>query len=131
LISVFWRQSGRTAVLRTLGPVLLAGALVAGCGAASGASTPTPAASRQALGASGNRTAFIQCLRKHGVSLPGARPGGFSTRRPGGFPTARPSTFPTARPAGGFGGGFPGGFSGSFRKALKECGAALPNGIPG
>jgi hypothetical protein len=103
--------------------VLLAGALVAGCG---GASTPTPAASRPAFGASG-RSAIFECLKKHGVNLPGAGAGGFGGggRPSGNFPTARPSNFPTSRPAGGFGGGFPGGSS-TFRKALKACGASFP-----
>jgi hypothetical protein len=115
--------------------VLLAGALVAGCGGASGASTPTPAASRPAFGAAG-RSAIFECLKKHGVNFPGggqggARPaGGFPTAQPGNFPTAQPGNFPTARPGGGFGGGFPGGSS-TFRKALKECGASFPAGNPG
>jgi hypothetical protein len=126
LKSVFRSGTGRKAWLSALGPVLLAATLTAGCAGSSGASNaPTPAASRPGFGAAGGRSALIQCLRKHGVTLPGRRPGGFPTARPSGFPTARPS------PGQGFGGGgFPGG-SASFRKALQACGASFPAGNPG
>lgn len=118
--SFFRAGTGRAAWLRVLGPTLLAGALAAGCAGTSGASSPpTPTASRPAFSGAGARQGIVQCLRKHGVALP--------TARPGAFPTARPSPGAQGPPAGGF----PGGLSGSFRKALKACGAALPNGIPG
>jgi hypothetical protein len=89
-----------------LGPLLLAGALAAGCSASS--ATPSPASS----GSSGSssppsQASFRQCLQRQGVSLPQGRPSAGS-----GQPHARPT----------------GSAASAFRKAMKACGGG---GFPG
>ena len=86
----------------------LAALIVAGCGATSGSSS---AGSSSSSGFS----AYLSCLRQHGVKVPTNRPSG--------------------APGGGFGGGgFGGGFGGSsgssstFEKASKACASLRPSG---
>lgn len=87
-------------------PSLTAAALLSGC-SSSGSTQNDPH-----TGKSTSRSSFAQCLKKHGVSLPG-RPAG---QQPSGAP-------PTGAPAGNGGQGIPGGSGGSaFRKAIQACG---------
>jgi hypothetical protein len=88
----------------------LAALLVAGCGA-------TSASSAAGSSSSSGFSAYLSCLRQHGVKVPTSRPSG----APGG--------------GGGFGGGgFGGGFGGSsgsssaFQKASKACASLRPSG---
>ncbi len=134
-------RSGRvTCVAAALGLAVL---LVAGCGITSGSSTAGSSSSS-------GFTAYLSCLRQHGVNVPTSRPsgapggGGFSG---GGFGgggfggSAGNSTFQKAekacaslRPSGGFGGG--GGFSGfasalaSFRSCMSSHGEPVPTTRP-
>jgi hypothetical protein len=114
LISLYRISTGRRNRLRVLGPVVLAAALTAGCGASSAA--PAPSSSGSASAGTAGSSAFRQCLERHGVQPPKNRPSG------GGFG------------GGGFGGGGGGGTppahaaSGAFQKALKACGGSFPHG---
>ena len=91
----------RRAWLPVLGPLLLAGALTAGCSA-----SPTPAASGSS--SPGSQASFRQCLQKQGVSLPQGRPSAG-----GGQPHARPT----------------GSAASAFQKAMKACGGhGFPGG---
>ncbi|MBX6381666.1 MAG: hypothetical protein IRZ07_01635 [Microbispora sp.] len=90
---------------------------VTGCGGGDDtAATSTPQAAAAASGV-GSRAAFVDCLRKNGVTLPSGRP-----FRPG----ARPSGRPTARPSGGFG-GFR-SMDPAMSKAFEACRSLLPQG---
>jgi len=94
----------RRARLLVLGPLLLAGALAAGCSASS--ATPAPAPPRSS--GSGSQASFRQCLQKQGVSLPQGRPSAGS---------AQPHTRPTGSAAS------------AFRKAVAACGGGtFPRG---
>lgn len=116
--------------------VVAGGALVvllaAGCGgatagtAASAAATPTPSA-----GAS----AYLACLRQHGVNVPTARPTARPSPRPsGGFASPNPAmqaarqACASLRPKGGFG-GFGGQFATAFQ-AFRSCMSAQGEPIP-
>ena len=89
---------------------LMAGLLVTACGSSTGSSGQ---GSAQAGGAS----AFQQCLRQHGVSLPSGRPSFGGTPSPG-----------AGAPAGG--GQFPGGFgSGAGSGAFQACRKYAPAGF--
>jgi hypothetical protein len=88
----------------------------AGCGAllalsASGCGTAAaPAASAAASpSASPGATAYLACLRQHGIAIP----------------TARPTVRPTARPSGGF------GANPAFQKAMQACASLRPKGAFG
>jgi hypothetical protein len=80
--------------------------LVAGCGTASG----SPAAGSSSPS---GFSAYLSCLREHGVKVPTTRP---SVRPSGGFG------------GGGFGGGFGGSSSSAFQKASKACASLRPSG---
>ena len=97
------RPARRRAWLPVLGPLLLAGALAAGCSASS--ASPSPAASGSS--SPGGQASFRQCLQRQGVSLPQGRPAAGS-----GQPRARPT----------------GSAASAFRKAIKACGGG---GFPG
>ncbi len=121
----------------------LATLLVAGCSTASG-STPSAASSSSGF------TAYLSCLRQHGVDVPTTSPSG----APGGFggfggfggsgSSSGNSTFQKAqqacaslRPSFGSGGGFPGGgFSGfanaikAFRTCMSDHGEPIPTTRP-
>jgi hypothetical protein len=94
----------RRARLLVLGPLLLAGALAAGCSASS--ATPAPASSSSS--GSGSQASFRQCIQKQGLSLPQGRPSAGS-----GQPHSRPT----------------GSAASAFRNALKACGGgSFPRG---
>jgi hypothetical protein len=76
--------------------------LIAGCGQATSATAPSsPSSARSSM------TAYLTCLRQHGVSVP----------------TAPPTVRPTARPTGGFGAG-----SATMQKARQACASLRPAG---
>jgi hypothetical protein len=78
--------------------------LIAGCGQAKSAAATTPSSP----GSAGSSiTAYLTCLRQHGVNVP----------------TTRPTARPTARPAGGSGGG-----SAAMQKARQACVSLRPAG---
>lgn len=96
---------------RWAAPALIAGLLVTACGTSSTGSTGQGGA--QAAGTS----AFQQCLRQHGVSLPSGRPSFGGTPSPG-----------ASFPAGG--GSPPGGFgTGAGSKAFQACRKYAPAGF--
>lgn len=91
---------------RWAAPALMAGLLVTACGSSTGSAGQSGA---QAAGTS----AFQQCLKQHGVTLPsGGRPSG-------------------GAPSPGAGGGqFPGGFgNGAGAKAFQACQKYAPAGF--
>jgi hypothetical protein len=76
--------------------------LIAGCGQAKSAAATAPSSSSSARS---SMTAYLTCLRQHGVNVPAARP------------TVRP----TARPTGGFGAG-----GATIQKARQACASLRP-----
>jgi hypothetical protein len=78
--------------------------LIAGCGQARSAAATAPGSSSPA---GSSITAYLSCLRQHGVNVP----------------TARPTMRPTARPTGGFGAG-----SATMQKARQACASLRPAG---
>jgi hypothetical protein len=78
--------------------------LIAGCGQAKSAAATAPSSSSPA---GSSMTAYLTCLRQHGVNVP----------------TARPTVRPTARPTGGFGAG-----GATMQKARQACASLRPAG---
>ena len=78
--------------------------LIAGCGQAKSAAATAPSSPSSARS---SMTAYLTCLRQHGVSVP----------------TAPPTVRPTARPTGGFGAG-----SATMQKARQACASLRPAG---
>jgi hypothetical protein len=114
----------------------LAAIAIAGCGTASG-STPTSGSSASGL------TAYLSCLRQHGVTVPTPSPsagrGGFAGFGGFGGSSSKSTTFEKARqacaslrPSFGSGHGFPGGYSGfaTAIKAFRSCMSAHGEPIP-
>jgi hypothetical protein len=119
-----FRRSAFLAVV----PAVAVAALLSGC-SGSAASPGTSQGSGTGTG-TGNGSSFAQCLKKHGVSLPGGAPGGGAPGggAPGGG--APPSAFPRGTPGSG-GGGLPGGqISQAMRNAIKSCGGTGGFGGP-
>jgi hypothetical protein len=81
--------------------------LIAGCGQAKSAAATAPSSASSASSAGSSITAYLTCLRQHGVNVP----------------TARPTVRPTARPTGGFGAG-----SATMQKARQACASLRPAG---
>ena len=106
--------------------------LAAGCGGA----TAAPAASSAATPkASPGMSAYLTCLRQHGVNVPTTRPSARPTARPsGGFASPNPAmqaarqACASLRPKGGFG-GFGGQFAAAFQ-AFRSCMSAQGEPIP-
>jgi hypothetical protein len=127
----FGRAAGAVAVAG------LAAVLTAGCSIASG-STPTAGSSSSGV------TAYLSCLRQHGVNVPTTSPSPGSFRGFGGSGSSSGNTtFKKAqqacaslRPSFGSGGGFPGGFSGfstaikAFRSCMSDHGEPIPTTRP-
>jgi len=112
--------------------------LTAGCGQTSAASSPASASPPGS--ASRSVTAYLTCLRQHGVNVPTARPAAPSSARPTGRPSgfgAGNATFQKARqacaslrPNGGFGGGrFAAAFQ-AFRSCMASHGVTIPTTRP-
>ncbi len=118
-----------------IGGCALVALLASGCGGA----TAAPAASSVSAKPSPGASAYLTCLRQHGVNVPTTRP----TARPSVRPSVRPSGGFTAnpamqkarqacaslRPAGGFGGFGGGQFAAAFQ-AFRSCMAAHGQTIP-
>ena len=103
--------------------------LIAGCGQAKSAAATTPSSSSPA---GSSITAYLTCLRQHGVNVPTARPTVRPTARPTGGFGADSATMQKARqacaslrPAGGFGGRFAAAFQ-AFRTCMASHGATIP-----
>jgi hypothetical protein len=98
-------------------------ALVAACGGSSGSSAGS--GTNAAAGAGGSQTAaaqkFQQCLKDHGVTLPGRRAGVPGSGRPPGGTDAQPPTGTGAQP--------PGGGNPAFQKAMAACAKLRPQGM--
>jgi len=118
---------------RALGPGVLACAalmLIAGCGQgrSAAATAPSPSSSGRS-----SITAYLTCLRQHGVNVPAARPTVRPTARPsGGFGSPSSAMLKARqacaklRPAGGFGGGrFTAAFQ-AFRTCMASHGVTIP-----
>jgi hypothetical protein len=124
---------------RALGPVMLGGAallLMTGCGQAASPAAAAPSTSSSSSSARSSMTAYLTCLRQHGVNVPTARPTVRPTARPsGGFgsPSAAMLKARQAcaklRPAGGFGFGGGGQFAAAFQ-AFRTCMASHGEAIP-
>lgn len=120
-----------SAGLAMAGALLLASACGGDAGSGDGGTTDT------------GMSAFQDCLKEHGVSMPegggrpsGAptdRPSGAPTDRPSGVPTDRPSDAPTDRPSGaptGRPSGGP-GMSTEMRAAMQACASLRPQAPEG
>jgi hypothetical protein len=109
---------------RWAAPALAAGLLVTACGSSTGSTGQNGA---QASGTS----AFQQCLRQHGVTLPSGRPSFSGTPSPGAGVPSPGAGVPSpgaSVPAGG--GQFPGGFgNGAGSKAFQACRKYAPAGF--
>ncbi|MBV1852099.1 hypothetical protein [Catellatospora tritici] len=121
-----------------LGVAVFAAAATALVGLTACGSSDEPTAS----GDTGNNpmTAYTECLKKQGITLPdNFGGGGFGGRgNASGRPTARPTAFPTdrptVRPSGQPGGGFPGGnflpegvTQEAWQKAQEACASVRPS----
>jgi hypothetical protein len=109
--------------VRLLGAAAVAAllTLTAACG---GNGTPTaanPGGSKATSGGQAPQSAFVECLRKNGVTLPSDRPSR-SSARPSGSPGGRPSGRP---------GGQPPSMSPERQKAMEACRSLMPNGGQG
>src|ERR1039457_787991 len=114
----------RSAFLAVVPAVAVAALLSGRSGSAASPGTSQGSGTGTGTG-TGNASSFAQCLKKHGVSLPGGAPGGGA---PGGG--APPSAFPRGTPGSG-GGGLPGGqISQAMRNAIKSCGGTGAFGGP-
>jgi hypothetical protein len=121
--------------MSAVGGCALAALLASGCGGATAGTAASSASATPSQGAS----AYLTCLRQHGVNIPTTRP----TARPSARPTARPSggfaanpamqkarqACASLRPAGGFGGFGGGQFAAAFQ-AFRSCMAAHGETIP-
>jgi hypothetical protein len=119
-------------VMSAVGGCAVVALLASGCGGATAGTAASSASATPSQGAS----AYLTCLRQHGVNIPTTRP------------TARPTTRPTARPSGGFAatpamqkarqacaslrpaGGFGGGQFAAAFQAFRSCMAAHGETIP-
>ena len=108
------------------GGCALVALLASGCGGAAAAASS--ASAKPSPGAS----AYLTCLRQHGVTVPTTRPTARPSVRPSGGFTPNPAmqqarqACASLRPAGGFGGGQ---FAAAFQ-AFRSCTAAHGETIP-
>ncbi len=117
-------------LIRLVGGVTLAGALLftSACGGDDDKSGDG--------GNGADMSAFQDCLKEKGVTMPeggmGGRPSGRPTDRPSGMPTGRPSGMPTDRPSGNptdRPSGRPSGgpsMSAEMQEAMKACASLRP-----
>ena len=104
--------------------------LIAGCGQARSAAATAPSSQSSARS---SITAYLTCLRQHGVNVPTTRPTVRPTARPsGGFGSPSSAMLKARqacaklRPAGGFGGGrFAAAFQ-AFRTCMASHGVTIP-----
>ena len=117
--------------LSAVGGCALVALLASGCGGAAAA----PAASSASATPSPGASAYLTCLRQHGVNIPATRPTARPTARPSGGLAANPAmqkarqACASLRPAGGFGGFGGGQFAAAFQ-AFRSCMAAHGATIP-
>jgi hypothetical protein len=117
-------------VLGVIAGSALVAVLASGCGTSA---TPTAAATA-AASPRPNASAYVDCLERHGVTVPTARP----TTRPTAFPSAGSAmrkarqACASLRPKGGFGGrgGDFGAAFQAFRTCMADHGEALPAARP-
>ena len=107
--------------------------LIAGCGQAKSAAATAPSSPGSARS---SITAYLTCLRQHGVNVPTARPTVRPTARPsGGFGSPSSAMLKARqacaklRPAGGFGGRFTAAFQ-AFRTCMASHGVTIPTTRP-
>lgn len=110
--------------------------LIAGCGQAKSAAATAPSSPSSARS---SMTAYLTCLRQHGVNVPTTRPTARPTARPsGGFGSPSSAMLKARqacaklRPAGGFGfggGGFTAAFQ-AFRTCMVSHGVTIPTTRP-
>ena len=114
-----------------IGGCALVALLASGCGGA----TAAPAASSVSAKPSPGASAYLTCLRQHGVNVPTTRPSVRPSVRPSGGFTANPAmqkarqACASLRPADGFGGFGGGQFAAAFQ-AFRSCMAAHGQTIP-
>jgi hypothetical protein len=119
--------------VRMLG-VLAGGALVAVLASGCGTSATPTAAATAAASPSPNASAYLTCLRQHGVTVPTVRPSARPTARPTAFPSPNAAMMKarqacaSLRPKGGFGGGFGRGGAAfmAFRTCMADHGETIP-----
>ena len=115
-------------VMSAVGGCAVVALLASGCGGAADAEDAAVPAVAPSQGAS----AYLTCLRQHGVNIPTTRPTARPTARPSGGFAANPAmqkarqACASLRPAGGFGGGQ---FAAAFQ-AFRSCMAAHGETIP-
>jgi hypothetical protein len=117
-------RPGRLLAVGAALPALLLA--VTACGGSSGASAATSPSS----GSSGGASAYLNCLREHGVTQGGFGSGSGST--PSSTVTKARQACASLRPADGFGGS--GTFSAAFQKfesCLSAHGVKIPSGSSG
>jgi hypothetical protein len=113
------------------GGCALVALLASGCGGAAAAPAASSASAKPSPGAS----AYLTCLRQHGVNIPTTRPTVRPSVRPSGGFTPDPAmqkarqACASLRPAGGFG-GFGGGQFATAFQAFRSCMAAHGETIP-
>jgi hypothetical protein len=101
------RLTGFSRAASTVAVVGLAAMLIAACGTASG----SPSSSSSSSSSAPSFTAYLSCLRQHGVNVPAS-------------PSAAPSGFGGF---GGFGSGSSSGASSTFKKARQACASLRPS----
>ena len=117
--------------LSAVGGCALVALLASGCGGAAAAPAASSASAKPGPGAS----AYLTCLRQHGVNIPATRPTARPTARPSGGFAANPAmqkarqACASLRPAGRFGGFGGGQFAAAFQ-AFRSCMAAHGETIP-
>ena len=115
-------------VMSAVGGCAVVALLASGCGGATAGTAASSASAAPSQGAS----AYLTCLRQHGVNIPTTRPTARPTTRPSGGFAANPAmqkarqACASLRPAGGFGGG---GFAAAFQ-AFRTCMASHGVTIP-
>ena len=119
-------------VMSAVGGCAVVALLASGCGGATAGTAASSASAAPSQGAS----AYLTCLRQHGVNIPTTRPTARPTARPSGGFAANPAmqkarqACASLRPAGGFGGGqFAAAFQ-AFRSCMAAHGATIPTTRP-
>ena len=118
-------------VMSAVGGCAVVALLASGCGGATAGTAASSASAAPSQGAS----AYLTCLRQHGVNIPTTRPTARPTARPSGGFAANPAmqkarqACASLRPAGGFGGFGGGQFEAAFQ-AFRSCMAAHGETIP-
>ena len=117
--------------------VFAGGALVAVLASGCGTSATPTAAATAAASPSPNASAYLTCLRQHGVTVPTVRPSARPSARPTAFPSPNSAMMKarqacaSLRPKGGFGGFGRGGAAfTAFRTCMADHGETIPTTRP-